>query len=54
MGWGTLAHALDHALDPYGLGHAAHSLVGSGTPGLETPTMIINYYINDMHILLFC
>jgi hypothetical protein len=30
--------ALAHALDPSGLGHAAHSLVGSGTPGLETPT----------------
>jgi hypothetical protein len=24
--------ALAHALDPSGLGHAAHSLVGSGTP----------------------
>jgi hypothetical protein len=29
---------LAHALDPSGLGHAAHSLVGLGTPGLETPT----------------
>ena len=24
--------ALAHALDPFGLGHAAHSLVGLGTP----------------------
>jgi hypothetical protein len=32
--------ALAHALDPSGLGHAAHSLVGLGTPGLETPTLI--------------
>jgi hypothetical protein len=31
--------ALAHALDPSGLGHAAHSLVGLGTPGLETPTV---------------
>ena len=30
--------ALAHALDPSGLGHAAHSLVGLGTPCLETPT----------------
>jgi hypothetical protein len=32
--------ALAHALDPYKLGHAAHSLVGLGTPGLETPTSV--------------
>src|SRR5688572_26024292 len=32
---------LAHALDPSGLGHAAHSLVGLGTPGLETPTNIL-------------
>jgi hypothetical protein len=34
--------ALAHALDPSGLGHAAHSLVGLGTPGLETPTSLFS------------
>jgi hypothetical protein len=41
LGSGHLASppfALAHALDPSGLGHAAHSLVGLGTPCLETPT----------------
>ena len=33
--------ALAHALDPSGLGHTAHSLVGFGTPCLETPTEVI-------------
>jgi hypothetical protein len=33
--------ALAHALDPSGLGHAAHSLVGFGTPCLETPTLSV-------------
>jgi hypothetical protein len=35
LGSGRLASppfALAHALDPSGLGHAAHSLVGLGTP----------------------
>jgi hypothetical protein len=34
----TPPFALAHALDPSRLGHAAHSLVGLGTPCLETPT----------------
>jgi hypothetical protein len=43
LGSGHLASppfALAHALDPSGLGHAAHSLVGLGTPCLETPTCV--------------
>jgi hypothetical protein len=33
--------ALAHALDPSGLGHAAHSLVGSGTPRSQNADKLI-------------
>jgi hypothetical protein len=38
--------ALAHALDPSGLGHAAHSLVGSGTPRSRNADSInVSYFL---------